>query len=156
MIDKANEFDQFYDRVLKFLSFRPRSEKEIKDFLQRKKVKADLQEQILEKLRRQNLINDEEFTRWWIEQRTSFKPMGKRAMIMELRRKGIPNALITNYQLPMTNEVALAKKAAEKKVRLYKNLPPLELKRKLSAFLARRGFSWETIEETIDEMSKKE
>ena len=61
-----------------------------------------------------------------------------------------------NDQWPMTNEIELAKKAVEKKLRLWKNLPPEEFRQKLTGFLARRGFDWETIKKTIDESLKKE
>ena len=50
----------------------------------------------------------------------------------------------------------LAKKAVEKKLRLWQNLPSDEFRQKLTGFLASRGFSWETIKDVIDEILKKE
>ncbi len=156
---KENEFAKFYDFVLRFISVRPRSEKEIKDWFKRKEVGDETQQMIWKKLEHLGYINDEEFAKWWVEQRTAFRPTGKRALEMELRQKGVSREVIsshiTSHASPVT-EIDLAKRAVEKKLKIYKNLPPLELKKKLSSFLARRGFSWETIEKVIDEIGEKE
>lgn len=153
---KKNEFIKVYDLVLRFLSFRPRSEKELQDWFKKKEVGEETQKMVRGKLEHLGYINDEEFAKWWIEQRTNFRPMGKRAIEMELRQKGIPESLITNYKLQITNEFSLAKKAAEKKVKLWQKLPSIQFRQKITAFLFRRGFSWETIEQMIDELSEKE
>ena len=156
---KENEYLKVYDRVLNFISFRPRSEKEIKDWFKRKEVGEETQKMIWEKLTHLGYINDEEFVKWWIDQRTTFRPVGKRVIEMELRQKGISPNLVSQYlsiSVSSSSELELAKKAAEKKIKLYKNLPPQEFKQKMSSFLARRGFSWETIEQVIDENCQKE
>ncbi len=151
-----DNFQKFYNRTLRFLSYRPRSEKEIIDFLKKKKVEPSIISKILKKLQEQNFINDEEFTKWWIEQRQGNKPRGIRVIKMELKQKGISDELITNYQLLITDQLELAKKALEKKVSTYRNLPREKAYRKLSQFLLRRGFDWETVKDVIDEVLKKE
>lgn len=151
-----SDFEKWFNKSLKLLSFRPRSQKEILDWLERKKILPTLQKQIIEKLEELNFLNDEEFVKWWFDQRTNFRPMGKRRIEMELKQKGISWELISNFQFPMTNEIDLAKKAAKKKIKPWQNLPPDEFRQKLTAFLARRGFAWETIKKTIDEILKKE
>lgn len=154
-------FEKKYNKTLRFLSFRPRSKKEIIDFLRRprgrKKNRLDDEtiQKILNKLKNQGLVDDREFARWWIEQRTGLKPRGWRVIKMELKQKGISDELITNYKLLITNEVELAKKALEKKVSSYRYLPRQEAYRKLSQFLARRGFDWETIKKAVDEVLRK-
>ncbi len=153
---KENEFAKFFDLILRFISFRPRSEKEIKDWFKKKEVGEETQKMIWEKLKHLGHINDEEFARWWIEQRTTFRPQGQRAITTELRQKGISPSIINKLQVPSSNEKELAQRAIEKKLKIYRNLPPMELRKKLTSFLARRGFSWEIIEEVIDEIFKKE
>lgn len=155
---KENEFLKVYDRVLKFLSFRPRSEKELEDYFHRQAVGEKTKKMVLAKLKHLGFINDKEFARWWVEQRTVFRPKGKRAIEMELRQKGVPQEIITNNQLLISNsdERELAKRAVSKKLKVWENYPQEIIRKKLSAYLLRRGFSWETIEKVIDEMEKKE
>ncbi len=142
------EFEKFYNRVLRFLSFRPRSQKEITDFLNRKKVSEITNGEILRRLKELNFVNDEEFARWWIEQRNEFSPRGVRLLKIELEQKGISKDLIVKlldgYMVKET-EFEAAKKLVEKRLERYHNLPLEEKRQKLTAFLARRGFDWETI-----------
>jgi len=151
---KENDYLKYFNLVLKFISFRPRSGKEILDWLKRKDVGKSVQVMILAKLKHLGYLDDEEFVKWWIEQRTTFRPSGKRAIEMELRQKGISREVIEHGTHNMehgTKEYDLAKKAIEKKLSLWKNLPPDKFRQKLSSFLARRGFSWETIGRVIKE-----
>lgn len=97
---KENEFTKVYDHILKFLSFRPRSEKELREWFKKKQVGEETQNMVWQKLQNLGYINDSEFAKWWIEQRISFRPMGKRAITMELIRKGIPESLISNFHPP--------------------------------------------------------
>lgn len=150
---KENEFGKIYDRILKFLSFRPRTEKELLDWFGKKNVGEETKKMVWEKLGDLGYINDEEFARWWIEQRISFKPMGRYAIVRELRQKGINQDLIARTLDSLkvqVSEIDLAKKAAEKKVKLWQKLPPLQSRQKMTAFLLRRGFSWETIKKITD------
>jgi regulatory protein len=152
---KEDDFLKVYDRVLKFLSFRPRSEKELKDWFVKKEVDEETQKLIYPKLKHLGYINDEEFAKWWIEQRMTFRPAGRRLLTLELRQKGIAQSLIAqllNCSIAQGSELELAKKVAEKKLKRLKDLPPLEFKQKLSAILARRGFDWETINEVLSEI----
>lgn len=157
---KENEFGKVYERVLKFLSYRPRSEKELKDWFVKKQVGDELQKMISQKLKDLGYLNDEEFARWWVEQRMSFRPAGKRLLAMELRQKGISSEIInqqfSNLAIKQFSEIELAQKVAEKKFKSLKHLSGLELRQKLAATLARRGFNWETIKEVLNSVLTKD
>lgn len=150
-----DEFDKFYNKTLKFLSYRPRSEKEIRDYLNRKKAESSITEKIIKSLKEFNFLNDEEFARWWIEQRTAFKPRSLRVIKMELKQKGISdeiiNNVIQNSELRIQNDLKMAKEIVQKKIYKYKGLTRQEVFKKLGAFLARRGFSYDIIKQSIDE-----
>lgn len=152
----TDSFPKFYDRSLRFLSFRPRSEKEIADFLKKKKVGEATIKKILDKLKEYKFLDDREFARWLIEQRQGRKPRGKRLIEMELKQKGIAEPIIEEAQNALSNQSELAKKALEKKVAVYRHLNRVKAYQKLSQFLLRRGFDWETVKGTIDEILKKE
>ena len=70
-----DDFEKFYKASIRFLSFRPRSEKELSDYLTKKKCDDLTSKRIIEsRLKKINLLDDEEFAKWWIEQRTLIKP----------------------------------------------------------------------------------
>lgn len=145
------------DRVFRFLSFRPRSKKEVRDYLLKKKIDPQEAEDITQELVKKNYLNDEEFARWWVEQRAILQPKGWRALKMELRQKGVEEEIIEgimNYESG-TKEKELAQKVVEKKSRSMGKLPPQVLKEKLLAALLRRGFDWEVAKGVIDETLKK-
>ncbi len=152
---KENEFFKIYEQVLKFFSYRPRSEKELRDWFKKKEVGEEVQKLICQKLKQVGLLNDEEFAKWWIEQRTAFRPSGLRLLALELRQKGISKDLISkllNCYIPKDAEYELAKKAVEKKLKSLRHLSDLELRKKLGAFLSRRGFSFAVIKKIIGEI----
>lgn len=160
-----DNFDKFYNKTLKFLSFRPRSEKEIRDYLNRKKAETSVIKKIIKTLKEQNFLNDSEFAKWWTEQRTVFKPRSSEFIKMELRQKGISEGIINSEifnfpasrgeQFSIFNEKEKAKRIIEPKIHKYKDLPKQEIFRKLGSMLSRRGFSYDVIKQSIDETLKK-
>lgn len=161
-----DQFDRFYNKTLKFLSFRPRSEKEIRDYLNRKKAESSLIEAIIKALKDQNFLNDLEFAKWWIEQRTKFKQRALWVVKRELKQKGVSDETIENQisninpdQIGIKdqkeNDLELAKKIVESKIDKYKRLSKQEIFKKLGGVLARRGFNYDIIKKSIDESFKK-
>lgn len=149
------EFQKFYDRCLRLLSDRPRSEKEIRDYLKKKKAFPSLIEKIVEKLKKLKHLDDLEFAAWWVEQRAEFRPRGKWALRSELFKKGIKRELIDRVLEEKVDEVLLAKKAAEKKNKVFSKLKGFEFEKKMGAYLNRLGFSWEVVKKVLEEMKKK-
>jgi len=149
-----NEFQKLLNRVLRLISRRPRSEKEIRDYLKRKKSPPRLIEAVIKKLKQLKQINDSTFASWWVEQRTTFRPRGKFGLTMELRQKGIDKTIIEK-SINKVDELPLATKLAQKKLKVYKKLPRKEFYQKMSAYLARRGFSWEIIKKVVAKFLKE-
>lgn len=145
-------FEFYCTKALRFLSFRPRSEKEVRDFFNKKKVDPQIIEKIINFLKEKNFINDQKFVAWWIEQRTTFKPRSLRLIKMELQQKGIADELI---EFPISNDKEQAIKLIERKIEKYKDLPKYEIYQKLGPFLARKGFNYDTIKASIDEILTK-
>jgi regulatory protein len=133
-----------YQQALRFLSYRARSEAEIRQYLLRRKVATDVLEQTLQRLRANHLADDGQFARAWVENRNAFRPRGQRALAWELQRKGIspPAAAAALVDL---DEPALAYQAGSKRARQMGALPWVEFRKKLSGFLARRGFPYSAI-----------
>lgn len=150
--DEAEE-EKVYNRVLRFATTRPRSEKEVRDWFKRKKVLPSVIEPVFNRLKSLSLVNDEEFARWWVQQRAEFRQKSRRVLGLELRQKGVAREIsekvLENADIP--KEVDLAKKAATKKLRTLRG-DLNENKKKLSDFLARRGFSWDTVKTVVEEL----
>ena len=153
----AEQLKKLLDYALKLLSIRPRSFWELKHKLAGYAVKHKQPEQQIEEvishLSEQNLLNDEEFTRWWVWQRKTFRPKGGRLIAAELSARGVSKEIIAKVIADFSGDYEDAKKIADKKAKLLVKLPLQQVKTKLSALLARRGFSWETIHRVIDEMN---
>lgn len=154
-----DEFEKYYATALRFLGYRSRSEKEIRDNLTKKKAPSEVVETVISKLKAQKFVNDEKFAKAWIESRLRFKPRAIRLIKIELKQKGIDSEIIEkvlgNTETKIVSEVESAKKLVEKKIEKYKELPRQEIYQKLGGFLARRGFDWDTIKESIDDILKK-
>lgn len=159
-----DEFEKVYNSALRFLSYRIRSEKEIRDRLQLKtqgsKVKTTTQnskviDEVIEKLKKQKFINDEEFARLWIENRLRFKPRSLRLIKLELKQKGIDPETINNLQLTIDSDLEQAKKLVGKRISRIRGLSRQEIYQKLGRFLASKGFNWDTIRKSIDEVLGK-
>lgn len=152
--------NKIYDYVLKFYSIRPRSKKELLDWFKRKNVEQETQETITQKLEHLNLINDEEFARWWVEQRTNYRHSGFRLIKMELRQKGVSDEIISGIESRVSSisELESARKIVEKKLKTFilSEVEGPNPRNTLTGLLARRGFSWETIKTVVDEVFKKE
>ncbi len=80
--------------------------------------------------------------------------MGVYAVKQKLRAKGISDADAQDALSLLDDEQqrTAALQAAEKLSRKYQDLPSREARAKLSQALARRGFSWDIVQETVDKM----
>lgn len=154
-----NEVGKLYDKALRFLSFRPRSEKEVKEFLVKKQTGDKTCGFVLEKLKKLNFLNDAEFAKWFCAQRQNFSPRGQRLITMELVKKGVDREIIDNVfskNEDAPSEEELAQKSLEKKLKAWGKLPREEFFKKAVNFLQRRGFSWSVSKSVIDKFLKKE
>ena len=144
-------FGKAYNTALKSLSFRPRSEKEISDFLAKKKFDHSTITLVITKLKKQNLINDEEFAKWWIEQRQMHKAKSGFLIKRELLEKGVDQNLIEELLDTSQNDYKTAHELFEKKKNRFINLSDPHKFQKAVQFLQRRGFRWDTIKKVLQE-----
>lgn len=131
-------------QALLFLSYRARSESEIRKNLRKHEIPEPVIEETLERLRRDGLANDDQFARAWVENRSTFRPRSRRLMALELRQKGLDEESVSSALADVDDE-ALAHEAAQKRANRFASLEWSEFRTKLSGFLARRGFSYSVI-----------
>ncbi|TSC90125.1 MAG: regulatory protein [Microgenomates group bacterium Gr01-1014_5] len=148
--EQSNQ-DKVFTRVLRFVTSRPHSEREIKLWFKKKKVDEVVQGVALNRLTKLGLVDDLAFAKWWIEQRTVFRPKPQKILKYELRIKGIRDEIIEEAlgQTETQTDLEIAIRVAEKRWPRLRALPEKEARKKLAEFLARRGFSWETIKKVL-------
>lgn len=144
-----------------FLKFRPRTEKEIRDYLYKKIINThysrDDAEKIINKLKEDQLIDDEKFIDLFVKDRTALKPKGKKLLIKELKQKGISDELIEKYfSENIIDEEKLALKTLSQRWPRLKNLEEKKRFEKSARFLLSRGFDYQTTKKAIAQLTKKE
>lgn len=147
-LQTRDQVESAYQRALNFLSYRNRSEKEIRQNLEKHQVPAELIELVLEQLRQASLVNDQAFAREWVENRSRFKPRGRLALSSELYQKGL-SAQIIDEALAELDEEQLALRLARQKLPRIQHLEQSAFYAKLAGFLSRRGFSFGISREII-------
>ena len=131
-------------QALLFLSYRARSVKEIRQNLSKHEIPEAVIEDTIERLHQNGFANDKNFASAWVENRSTFRPRGRRALALELHQKGIDDGIIESV-LEEVDEEALAYEAGLKKARKLKGAEWNEFRKKTSEFLARRGFAYSVI-----------
>lgn len=136
--------ERAYQQSMLFLSYRARSESEIRKNLRKHEIPAEVIEQTLERLRQDGLANDDQFAQAWVENRATFRPRSRRMMAMELKQKGLADEAIQSA-IQNVDDEASAYEAAIKRAARYKGLEWNDFRKKLSEFLARRGYAYSVI-----------
>jgi regulatory protein len=140
----ADNREQVHERALKLIARRPRSETEVRDNLKKHGVLPELIDAEIARLRESGLLNDDAFAKLWVENRAAFRPRSKRALQVELKRKGVPPAAM-KAALAEVNDAEAAHRLATQRARRLSALPREEFRRKLASYLARRGFDYDTV-----------
>ncbi|MDQ3005011.1 MAG: RecX family transcriptional regulator [Chloroflexota bacterium] len=131
-------------QALLFLSYRARSESEIRQNLRKHEMPEEVIEETLARLRQDGLANDGQFAQAWVENRSAFRPRSRRMLAMELRQKGLDDEAVSSA-LEDVDDEPLAYEAAKNRAPRLKALEWADFRKKLSEFLARRGFSYSVI-----------
>lgn len=136
--------ERAYQQSMLFLSYRARSEAEIRKNLRKHEIPEAVIEQTLERLRQDGLANDDQFAQAWVENRATFRPRSRRMMAMELKQKGLADEAIQSA-IQNVDDEASAYEAAKKRAARFKGLEWNDFRKKLSEFLARRGYAYSVI-----------
>ena len=153
-MDESIVFNRYFNLSLRFLSYRPRSEKEVYDYFKEKSRKSSsLTEEIIAKIMQRlidlKFINDLEFTRFWISNRNK----ALRILKFELQQKGIAKEIIEATLLEFDYEEKennLIQKLIEKKKKSLIKFEKRKAYEKMAAFLLRKGFNYDQIKKHLD------
>ncbi len=146
---KSDHFHRCLNAAVHYLSYRPRSESEIRERLRRRGFDGDSVEAVIAKLKEQGLVNDMAFAQFWKDNRVSFSPRSQWLTKLELRRKGVATNIIDQ----VVDEVGDADNAYRAALSKARGLPLSDyqgFRRRLGDYLKRRGFGYEVINHTVE------
>lgn len=142
---------QAIERAYNYLSYRPRSRTEVRNYLRRKETPPAIIDAALARLDHLNLINDRDFASFWVESREHFSPRGARALKNELRMKGVDREVLDEL-IDNEKDEERAMLAGRKKALSLVRIPDIDFatfRSRLGSFLQRRGFSYDISARTI-------
>jgi regulatory protein len=142
--------ERAHERALNLLSYRPRSVAELSHRLRQADVSPTAVEAALARLERVGLVDDRAFAHYWVENREAFQPRGHRMLRWELRQKGVADQIIDEVLTPL-DETATASRLARRRALRLRHLDDVTFRRRLSAYLARRGFPYSIIADVVQE-----
>lgn len=140
-----DENEVLLQKAINFISYRPRSIQETRYRLKKYGCDPTSEENIITNLQDNHLLDDAKFAEIWVENRSEFRPRSKYVLRIELLKKGISNEIIKEV-LEDFNDLDQATRAAKQQARKYQMLEWKDFRKKLNAFLSRRGFSYSTIQ----------
>ena len=146
-----------YDKAIRFLSFRPRSAAEVRRNLEEAEYDEDVIEATLGRLVEQGCLNDAEFARFWVENRQRFNPKGPQALRQELRQRGVDGEAIDESLSELDSDEAAYRAAQPRALRLaaLAKEDPSAFRQKLGAFLLRRGFPYEVVQQVVKRLQRE-
>lgn len=149
----AEEVQKVFDSAVNLLSFRSRSEKELRTRLKQKDYEENWIDQAIEKLKYYGYINDESFARMLARDKQNIKKLGSRGVKEELRQKGIDKETIEEVLdevFDRQKELEQAIELCEKKFRTLGEKDPLpKRKQKVFQLLIRKGYTFEVANKAI-------
>ncbi len=144
----TDEVERAREKALNYLSYRPRSEAEVRRYLEDREFSAQTVDEVVERLCFVGLIDDDAFARFWVENRSRFRPRGERALAQELRQHGIA-ATVIESALGGYDAAAAGDAYAREQARRLAALPPEQFRRRLAERLTRRGFAYDLVHELL-------
>jgi len=145
-LKQASDYGKLLERVMNFVMIRPRSIREVRDYLWRKKAEPHTIDTIVQRLETRGYLNDASFAKSWAHARQLTKPVSKRRLQAELMQKGVASEHIAQAladdeynERQALQEIILKKR---RQVRYQDN-------QKLMHYLARQGFGYDSIKEAL-------
>jgi regulatory protein len=144
-----------FDRAVAMLAARPRAARDLERTLARKGEPAEHVAAAVQRLVSLGILDDAQFARQFIRARIAGAGLSRRRLQSELWRRGvardvIDSALAEVMEEDEVDEGAQIARVAEKKLRTLRSADPATARRRLYAFLARRGYESSAIRRVMD------
>lgn len=141
-IDIMNEENQkrAFSKALDYLTLKDYTAFEIKNKLQKKGYSSDIIETTLEKLFSYNFLNDEKYANNYLNYAQKYKKQGKNKILFDLKQKGISNSILSNLDFDLEDQINMALKLGEKKLKTLNIEDKIKTKEKLLRYLLSKGY----------------
>ena len=136
------------DAAYRYLSYRPRSEGEVRGRLFRRGFGNEEVEKAIAKLKEENLIDDFAFAQFWKDNRLSFRIKSRRLVAKELRDKKVAPDIVDEITKDIDDELN-AYTIARGRAPFLAGLDYSQFRQRLSSYLSYRGFGYHTIRSTV-------
>jgi regulatory protein len=150
-LTRADAFQRCLNAAHGYLSYRPRSEFELRERLSRRGFDDGSVEAVLVRLKEAALVDDAEFARFWQDNRQAFSPRSGSLTRMELRRKGVAEEVVSRVTATVSDDES-AYRAAQAKARRLPLSDYQAFRRRLGGYLRRRGFDYGVISKTVAQL----
>lgn len=124
------------------LAARPRAKDELRQTLLRKGFDEEMSEALLGKLDASGLIDDAAFAESWVRSRHNHKGLARKALVLELKRKGVDDEIAVEAaeEIDTEAEDERARDLVRKRLRTMITLDEQTATRRLVGMLARKGY----------------
>ncbi|QQS39875.1 MAG: RecX family transcriptional regulator [Acidobacteriota bacterium] len=143
-----------FDRAVNLLTFKPRSEEELRTrLLEKPWTNAEIVEDVIVKLKKYGYIDDDDYAKGFAVSKLKQKPVGRYRLQQELKRKKLDEKTIEGALDEAFEEIPeedLIERAIEKRIRVRGEPRDRAEKKKLFDHLARLGFGYDLIRESIE------
>lgn len=153
-LEASKDYDKAYGYTFSILARRMYTEKEIRQKLLQRETAQNVIEEVVTKLVKIGLLNDEVYARTYIENQVSGGKKSRNRIISDLREKGVATSIIDDLVdlFDQESELALIWREIEKAYHRYsrKDLSDFEMKQKVMQALGRKGFDFYATQRQYD------
>jgi len=147
------EIEAVRQLALKYLGAHDRTERELRERLERRQCPAAAVDAVLARLKAVGLVDDEAVARRWVEARLAERPTGSARLVQDLRRRGVDGAVVQRVLGELADRIgteagalALLRRVAGR----YRGLEAAAAQRRMHGLLARRGFDPDTAARAVE------
>jgi regulatory protein len=159
LLEKIKDTELFYQGqkiALNYVSYRPRSSREVMVRLNEKGLPLGIAQRVVQHFQSVSLVNDLEFARMFVRDKLRSKPIGRTFLKQQLLAKGIARNVIDEVLAEYVSDehqreaaVELATKRMKQARKSLARLDTIKQKKRLLEFLLRRGFSHDIALKTV-------
>lgn len=148
-ISEIEEFDKLKTKVLKYIMYKKRTEKEVKQKFSSSDVNQNMLEDVIENLKENGYINDENYVERAVSEFLAINTLSLKEIRNKLYAKGISSDIIDTYFSKNEEELEEYELKCAKKI-IYKKQTQME-QEEIEAFLYRKGYSSESIKQAFED-----
>ncbi len=152
LICSTEEENKAWQKALRYINYKWRTESEVRNHLLQLDYEPLLVSNIIQRLKKMEFINDQQYATSYIEQRIRHKPRGKKMMEYELKKKGVNSSDIESGLQNISQEIEfqMAFELLHKRLHRYRDEEWKRAKQKMGLYLQNKGFNMEIIHRVLE------